>query len=94
MLQIPALLEWMNGLLKGVEGVRSDYSSLEELSDAVGIADLCSVLADGRSVGNIWRGSSSRLCHVENASLVVRFATTVFRIKNKPPFVPNGLQAV
>lgn len=90
-LQAQALLEWMNGVLKGVPGVRADYSSLEELHDAVGTADLCSVLAEGRSVGNIWRDSTSRLCHIENATLVVRFAQTVLRIKNKPPFIPNGL---
>ena len=82
----------MNGVLLRVGvNVRANYSSLEELKDAVGIADLCSALADGRSVGNIWRDNSSRLCHIENATLVVRFAQTVLRVKTKPPFVPNGL---
>ena len=81
----------MNGVLGRVAGVRADYTALEQLQDAVGLADLCSALADGRSVGGIWRGSTSRLCHIENATLVIRFAQTVLRIPNKPPVLPNGL---
>ena len=88
--QIPALLEWMNGVLLRAGNTSAEYTSLEQLKTGVGIADLCSALADGRPVGNIWRDSTSTLCHNENATLAIRFAQTVLRIRCKPPFVPNG----